>query len=45
MKLRALAKQLLADVATMEAPTAAVQSQFDHVLLTVHERIPAESAG
>ncbi len=45
MKLRALAKQLLADVATLPSPTADVQSQFDHLLLTVHERIPAESAG
>lgn len=45
VKLRALAKQLLADVTTLAAPTAAAQSQFDHVLLTAHERIPAESAG
>ena len=45
VKLRALAKQLLADVATSPAPATAAQSQFDHVLLTVHERIPAESAG
>ncbi len=45
VKLRALAKQLLADVATLAAPAAAVQSQFDHVLLTVHERIPAEPPG
>jgi hypothetical protein len=42
VKLRALAKQLLAEVATLPSPTAAVQSQFDHVLLTVHERVPAE---
>jgi hypothetical protein len=45
VKLRALAKQLLADVSTLEAPTAAVQSQVDHVLLTVHERIQPESGG
>ena len=44
-KLRALAKQLLAEVATLPPPTAAVQSQVDHLLLTVHERIPAEAAG
>lgn len=45
VKLRALAKQLLADISTLEAPTSAVQGQFDHVLLTVHERIPPEPAG
>ena len=44
VKLRALAKQLLTDVSTMMPPTAAVQSQFDHMLLTVHERIRPESA-
>jgi PAS domain S-box-containing protein len=44
-KLRALAKQLLAEVATLAPPMAAGQSQFDHVLLTVHERIPPDSAG
>lgn len=42
VKLRALAQQLLADVAALEAPAATVQSQFDHVLLTAHERIRAE---
>lgn len=42
VKLRALAQQLLADVAGLEAPVATVQSQFDHVLLTAHERIRAE---
>jgi hypothetical protein len=45
VKLRALAKQLLAEVATLAPPTAVVQSQFDHVLLTLHERIPAEPSG
>jgi hypothetical protein len=45
VKLRALAKQLLAEVATLISPTAAVQSQFDHLLLTVHERIPSEPSG
>ena len=45
VKLRTLAKQLLAEVSTLEAPTAAVQSQVDHVLLTVHERILPESDG
>lgn len=42
VKLRALAKQLLTEVATLPAPAAALQSQFDHLLLTVHERIPPE---
>lgn len=42
VKLRALAKQLLAEVSTLTAPTAIVQNQFDHLLLTVHERIPPE---
>ena len=45
VKLRALAKQLLAEVATMPSPTTAAQNQFDHLLLTVHERIPAEPTG
>ncbi|WP_232078579.1 PAS and ANTAR domain-containing protein [Mycobacterium paraseoulense] len=45
MKLRALARQLLADVATLDGSTAALRSQFDHLLLTVHERVSAESAG
>ncbi|MCV7144864.1 regulator [Mycobacterium riyadhense] len=43
-KLRVLAMQLLAEVATLAAPSPAAQSQFDHLLLTVHERIPADSA-
>jgi len=45
VKLRALAKQLLVEVSALEAPEPAVQSQFDHVLLTVHERIPPEPVG
>lgn len=45
VKLRALAKQLLDEMATLPAPAAAVQSQFDHLLLTVHERISPEPAG
>jgi hypothetical protein len=45
VKLRALAKQLLTEVATLPAPVAALQSQFDHLLLTVHERIPPEPPG
>jgi ANTAR domain/PAS fold len=45
VKLRSLARQLLAEVPTLEAPPGAVQSQFDHLLLTVHDRISAESSG
>jgi hypothetical protein len=45
VKLRALAKQLLVEVPGLPAPTAAIQNQFDHLLLTVHERIPAEADG
>ncbi|UXA07711.1 PAS and ANTAR domain-containing protein [Mycobacterium sp. SMC-2] len=45
VKLRSLARQLLAEVATLEGSTAALQSQFDHLLLTVHERISADPAG
>jgi ANTAR domain len=41
-KLRALAKQLLAEIATLPPPSAEVQSAFDHLLLTVHERIEGE---
>lgn len=39
-KLRALAKQIICDIATLTPVSAAVQSQFDHLLLTAHERIP-----
>jgi hypothetical protein len=39
VKLRVLAKQLVDEVANMAPMSAAVQSQFDHLLLTVHERI------
>lgn len=45
VKLRSLAKQLLDEVTTLMAPGPAVQNQFDHLLLTVHERIPDEPAG
>ena len=44
-KLRSLAKQLIAEIATLPPPSVDVQSAFDHVLLTVHERIPAEVNG
>ncbi|OQZ90945.1 transcription antitermination regulator [Mycobacterium alsense] len=42
VKLRALAKRLLDEVSTLTSPAATAQSQFDHVLLTVHERIPPD---
>jgi hypothetical protein len=42
VKLRALAKQLVADMSTLPPPPAEMQSAFDHLLLTVHERIPGE---
>ncbi|WP_370530934.1 PAS and ANTAR domain-containing protein [Mycobacterium paragordonae] len=42
-KLRGLAKQLLDEVSSLDHPSTVAQSQFDHLLLTVHERIPAES--
>ena len=41
-KLRSLAKQLLDEIATLPPPSAEVQSAFDHLLLTVHGRIPGE---
>ncbi len=41
-KLRALAKQLVDEIATLPPPSADVQSTFDHLLLTVHQRIPGE---
>jgi ANTAR domain/PAS fold len=43
IKLRALAKQLVNEVVSLPPPSATVQSQFDHILLTVHERVPAEA--
>jgi hypothetical protein len=41
-KLRSLAKQLILEISTMPPASADVQSAFDHLLLTVHERIPGE---
>lgn len=43
VKLRALAKQLVDEVATLAPVSATVQGQCDHLLLTVHERVPRES--
>jgi PAS domain S-box-containing protein len=38
-KLRALAKQLVAELFTLPPPSSNVQSEFDHLLLTVHQRV------
>jgi PAS domain S-box-containing protein len=42
VKLRVLAKQLLAELPSLPPPAAGVQNAFDHILLTVHERVPAD---
>jgi hypothetical protein len=42
-KLRDLAKQLVTDVATLPPMSTEGQSDFDHLLLTVHKRIPPHS--
>jgi hypothetical protein len=39
-KLRALATQLVAELETLTTITAALRTEFDHLILTVHERIP-----
>ncbi|HEY1841179.1 MAG TPA: PAS and ANTAR domain-containing protein [Mycobacterium sp.] len=44
-KLRSLAKQLIIENAKLPPPSAETQSAFDHLLLTVHQRIPVESTG
>ncbi|MEU8895555.1 PAS and ANTAR domain-containing protein [Nocardia sp. NPDC048505] len=43
VKLRALAGQLVADIATMVLSTAHMRTEFDHLLLTAHERIQTGS--
>ena len=43
IKLRELAKQLVAEIPALPAPAADAQSAFDHLLLTVHQRIAAVS--
>lgn len=45
IKLRVLAQQLLDEVANLTPTASALRGQFDHLLLTVHERIPAEPSG
>ena len=42
-KVRSLAKQLIAEVPDLPAASAEAQSAFDHLLLTVHQRIEDES--
>ncbi|MBY8860405.1 PAS and ANTAR domain-containing protein [Nocardia sp. CA2R105] len=42
VKLRDLAEQLIAELPTIAPPETATVSQFDHLLLTLHERIPAK---
>jgi hypothetical protein len=44
-KLRSLAKQLISEISTLPPPSADTQAAFDHLLLTVHQRIPGESTG
>ncbi|WP_460724050.1 PAS and ANTAR domain-containing protein [Nocardia heshunensis] len=41
-KLRALAGQLVAELETISFTSPAAQNRFDHVLLTVHERVPPD---
>lgn len=41
-KLRALASQLVSEVRTLPTSSADVQRAFDHLLLTVHERVGPE---
>jgi PAS domain S-box-containing protein len=40
-KLRALAAQIVADLMTIDYQPDTLRRQFDHLLLTVHKRIPA----
>lgn len=39
-KLRALATQLVAELDSVASVSAALRTEFDHLLLTVHQRIP-----
>jgi ANTAR domain len=43
-KLRSLAKQLITEISTQPAASEDPQATFDHLLLTVHQRIPSESS-
>ncbi|AFM16427.1 response regulator with putative antiterminator output domain [Mycolicibacterium chubuense NBB4] len=44
-KLRALAAQLVSELTTVEYNTEALRRRFDHLLLTVHTRVGAATAG
>jgi PAS domain S-box-containing protein len=43
-KVRALAAQLLAELDSLASASAGLRSQFDHLFLTVHQRIPVDHA-
>ena len=43
-KLRSLAKQLITEISTQPVPSEDTQAGFDHLLLTVHQRIPGETS-
>jgi hypothetical protein len=45
VKLRLLATQIVAELATLDFDPQALRSQFDHVLLTVHQRVPSQLDG
>lgn len=42
IKLRVLAEQLITELCTLPAPEPATVATFDHILLTLHERIPKD---
>jgi hypothetical protein len=42
-KLRSLAQLLITEISTLPPPSAEVQAAFDHLLLTVHQRIAGAS--
>lgn len=44
-KLRLLATQIVAELGTLEFDSQALRRQFDHVLLTVHQRVPTQNEG
>lgn len=43
-KVRALAARLVAELHTLASESAGLRSRFDHLLLTVHQRIPVNHA-
>ncbi|WP_040790394.1 PAS and ANTAR domain-containing protein [Nocardia paucivorans] len=42
IKLRVLAEQLVSEIGGLEYASPALRTEFDHLLLTVHERIPGD---